>query len=356
MNNCLIIFYFIILNLFLISSIASLTKINKNDALEVVIKVNRNLQDEVVAKLSTVYNFKFKQMILNDYFVFETNLTNDCLITTANKSIQLAKRSLISKIINKNERQNLLLSTLDMKLKNDSLIEWHEIQKSLKRTKRSYFQYKNKNFHEFLKNLKVYLNKKQNIRNNKCKKYSTNDNVKLNDPEWTNQWYLNEECLQGFNLNITQAWRMGFTGRNVVVCIIDDGLEKNNTELLDNYDAAASFDLNDYDFDPQPRYDRTNENKHGTRCAGEIAAKANNSVCGVGVAFNCRIGGIRLLDGRVTDRLEAEALNFNINYIDIFSASWGPLDDGKTVDGPGVLAKEALIKGITNGRNGKGKH
>lgn len=30
---------------------------------------------------------------------------------------------------------------------------------------------------------------------------------------------------------------------------------------------------------------------HGTRCAGEIAAQANNSVCGVGVAFNSRIGG-----------------------------------------------------------------
>ena len=30
---------------------------------------------------------------------------------------------------------------------------------------------------------------------------------------------------------------------------------------------------------------------HGTRCAGEIAAQANNSICGVGVAFNSRIGG-----------------------------------------------------------------
>ena len=80
----------------------------------------------------------------------------------------------------------------------------------------------------------------------------------------------------------------------------------------------------------------------------------NNSLCGVGVAFNCRIGGIRLLDGKVTDRLEAEALNYNNNHIDIFSASWGPLDDGKTVDCPGFLAKHALINGVTFGRNGKG--
>lgn len=30
---------------------------------------------------------------------------------------------------------------------------------------------------------------------------------------------------------------------------------------------------------------------HGTRCAGEVAMEANNSYCGVGIAFNARIGG-----------------------------------------------------------------
>lgn len=36
----------------------------------------------------------------------------------------------------------------------------------------------------------------------------------------------------------------------------------------------------------------TNENKHGTRCAGEVAA-ALNSVCSVGVAYHSKIGGNR---------------------------------------------------------------
>lgn len=31
--------------------------------------------------------------------------------------------------------------------------------------------------------------------------------------------------------------------------------------------------------------------RHGTRCAGEVAATANNSHCIVGIAFNARIGG-----------------------------------------------------------------
>ena len=38
-----------------------------------------------------------------------------------------------------------------------------------------------------------------------------------------------------------------------------------------------------------------------------------------------------MLDGQVTDRIEAEALAFNHRYIDIYSASWGPTDDGRTV-------------------------
>lgn len=30
---------------------------------------------------------------------------------------------------------------------------------------------------------------------------------------------------------------------------------------------------------------------HGTQCAGVIAAEGNNNLCGVGVAYKCKIGG-----------------------------------------------------------------
>ncbi|KAL1137836.1 hypothetical protein AAG570_009532 [Ranatra chinensis] len=100
---------------------------------------------------------------------------------------------------------------------------------------------------------------------------------------------------------------------------------------------------------------RDNEdNKHGTRCAGEVAASAHNNYCGVGVAYNASIGGVRMLDGSVNDAVEARALSLNPDHIDIYSASWGPEDDGKTVDGPGPLATRAFINGITTGRGGKG--
>lgn len=33
--------------------------------------------------------------------------------------------------------------------------------------------------------------------------------------------------------------------------------------------------------------------RHGTRCAGEIAMQADNNKCGVGVAYNSKVGGKR---------------------------------------------------------------
>ena len=89
------------------------------------------------------------------------------------------------------------------------------------------------------------------------------------------------------------------------------------------------------------------------RCAGTVAAKANNSDCAVGIAHDAKIGGVRILDGNILDVLEARAISFNRDHIDIYSASWGPDDDGRTVDGPGPLAKKALEDGAKKGRQGK---
>jgi subtilisin family serine protease len=35
---------------------------------------------------------------------------------------------------------------------------------------------------------------------------------------------------------------------------------------------------------------------HGTRCAGEVAAARDNDICGVGVAYDSKVAGIRMLD------------------------------------------------------------
>ncbi|XP_016421724.1 furin-1-like isoform X3 [Sinocyclocheilus rhinocerous] len=176
--------------------------------------------------------------------------------------------------------------------------------------------------------------------------------IEPTDPKFPQQWYLYNPSHG--DLNVKEAWAQGFTGRGVVVTILDDGIEKDHPDLARNYDPDASYDVNDRDPDPQPRYTQLNDNRHGTRCAGEVAAAANNGVCGVGVAYNAKIGGVRMLDGEVTDVVEAQSLSLNSQHIHIYSASWGPEDDGKTVDGPAKLAKEAFLQGVTEGRGGLG--
>ncbi|VDK21054.1 unnamed protein product [Taenia asiatica] len=181
------------------------------------------------------------------------------------------------------------------------------------------------------------------------------------------------------DLNVQEAWQLGYSGKGVVVTIMDDGLDHTHPDLSANYVIAfsnfllipventfielfswwlktaeqASWDVNNGDRDPMPNITNP-DNKHGTRCAGQVAAVGNNSICIVGVAFNALIGGIRMLDGTITDRVEAESLNFNQNYIDIYSGSWGPDDTGHIYEGPGRMASEAFHKGATTGRNGLG--
>lgn len=70
------------------------------------------------------------------------------------------------------------------------------------------------------------------------------------------------------------------------------------------------------------------------------------------------IGGLRVINsGKVPfheDAMEAAALSFNNQYIDIYSNSWGVDDDGMSVKKPRDLTSKALELGVKEGRKGKG--
>lgn len=53
-----------------------------------------------------------------------------------------------------------------------------------------------------------------------------------------------------------------------------------------------------------------------------------------------------MLDGDVTDAVEASSLSLRPQHIDLYSSSWGPDDDGRTVDGPAKLARKAFADGV----------
>lgn len=179
------------------------------------------------------------------------------------------------------------------------------------------------------------------------------------DPYFTYQWYLKNTGQNGgkprLDLNVEAAWAQGVTGKNVTTAIMDDGVDYMHPDLRNNYNAKASYDFSSNDPFPYPRYTDDWFNSHGTRCAGEVSAARDNDVCGVGVAYDSKVAGIRMLDQPyMTDLIEANSMGHEPHLIDIYSASWGPTDDGKTVDGPRNATMRAIVRGVNEGRRGLG--
>uniref|UniRef100_G3P326 Neuroendocrine convertase 2 n=1 Tax=Gasterosteus aculeatus aculeatus TaxID=481459 RepID=G3P326_GASAC len=177
----------------------------------------------------------------------------------------------------------------------------------------------------------------------------------MSDPLFTKQWYLintgQADGTPGLDLNVAEAWQLGYTGKGVTIAIMDDG----ECPHLFNTQYNKYYDFSSNDPFPFPRYTDDWFNSHGTRCAGEVSAAANNNICGVGVAYNSKVAGIRMLDQPfMTDIIEASSISHMPQVIDIYSASWGPTDDGKTVDGPRELTLQAMADGVNKGRGGKG--
>lgn len=174
--------------------------------------------------------------------------------------------------------------------------------------------------------------------------------LSIDDPIFDEQWHLINTVQIGHDINVTGVWTQGITGHNVTAVMVDDGIDMYSDDLKDNYFAEGSYDFNDNTDEPRPRL---SDDHHGTRCAGEIAA-VKNGVCGVGAAYNARIGGLRILSKVITDEDEAVAMNYAYQQNQIYSCSWGPPDDGQSMDAPGILIKKAMINAVQKGRQGKG--
>ena len=105
------------------------------------------------------------------------------------------------------------------------------------------------------------------------------------------------------------------------------------------------------DSDPTPdRYFGDVIDDHGTSCAGEIGMAKSNGRCGAGVAHECNLGGLKIDLSSLSDLQTASALGHNDSYIDVYSNSWGPLDFGFFVEGPGFLTERTLEMGAVHVR------
>ncbi|KAF6009149.1 hypothetical protein HII12_003724 [Brettanomyces bruxellensis] len=173
----------------------------------------------------------------------------------------------------------------------------------------------------------------------------------IDDPQFSQQWHIVNAEFPGEDVDVVPVWRQNITGKGVVTAIIDDGLDFENPDLAGAFCAEGSWDYNDNTALPRPRLQ---DDYHGTRCAGEIAAALGNGFCGVGVAHGSRVSGVRILSGSLTAEDEAAAMVHALGVNDIYSCSWGPPDNGRAMDVPDKIVREAILKGVQEGRSGKG--
>jgi subtilisin family serine protease len=142
------------------------------------------------------------------------------------------------------------------------------------------------------------------------------------DPSFPLQWGLNNSGGSGVNdadIDAPEAWDFSTGGRNVVIALIDTGVDYTHEDLEDNIwhnpheipgnnldddgngyiddvigwdfvDRASGNPDEDYE---DPDNDPLDRHGHGTHVAGIIAAIANNGKGIAGVAYNSRIMALR---------------------------------------------------------------
>lgn len=182
-----------------------------------------------------------------------------------------------------------------------------------------------------------------------------------NDALFSTQWHLRNTGqgagLAGIDVKVINAWDT-LLGSGIRIGIVDDGLQTSHPDLLLNMDANVGVSgTNHHDWNDSTPHDPNPSlaaDFHGTSCAGVAAARGNNSIGVSGAAPQATLVGLRLIAEEVTDGDEAEAFAWKSEVIQIKSNSWGPNDDGLTLEAPGPLAEAALADAATNGRGGLG--
>ncbi len=176
-----------------------------------------------------------------------------------------------------------------------------------------------------------------------------------NDTLFAQQWHLLNTGqgggTAGMDVNVTNVWSTA-RGAGIRIGIVDDGLQVAHPDLAANADTALDHDWNDATPD-DPSPDVTTD-YHGTSCAGVAAARGNNSLGVSGAAPEATLVGLRLIAATVSDADEAAAMSYSNSVIQVKSNSWGPNDDGMTLEGPGALTQAALADACANGRGGRG--
>ena len=164
-------------------------------------------------------------------------------------------------------------------------------------------------------------------------------NATPNDPRFGTLYGLHNVGQSGgtvdADIDATEAWQVSAGSENVIVAVIDTGIDHTHPDLVDNIwvnpgeiagngidDDGNGFidDVHGYDF-VNDDGDPFDDQGHGTHVAGTIGATGNNGVGVVGVSWDVSLMGLKFLDadgsGSTADAVRA------INYATMMRNQYG---------------------------------
>ncbi len=148
----------------------------------------------------------------------------------------------------------------------------------------------------------------------------TADKLPMNDPFLKKQWHYNNDgsvygYVKGADINLFKAWEEETGKSNVIVCVVDGGIDHEHEDLKDNMyinvaerDGVAGKDDDDngyiddiYGYNFYDDKGQIEPQDHGTHVAGTVSARNNNGigVCGVAGGNGSAESGVKLMTAQV---------------------------------------------------------
>ncbi len=195
---------------------------------------------------------------------------------------------------------------------------------------------------------------------------------KPNDPEYPKLWGLHNTGQSPFNgtpgadISAEEAWGITTGSSDIVVAVIDSGVDYTHQDLADNiWTNAKEIPANGIDDDGNGYLDDVHgwnfqgannspvdENGHGTHCAGIIGAVGDNNLGCTGVNWHVKIMPLKFMDstgnGYISDAISA-ILYANKMGADVISCSWSGGENSQALQNAIAASSAVVVCAAGNG-------